>query len=158
MGTPASIVMAGAGPPSTPVFVQAKAWMPTSVGMTRRRCPRVNVIAGWYYFPRKVRHLHGIRGHEQRSDDLAINQTARVLDRAYRPGARDIPAAIERVLQANALLVENEQQVFTSMIALKQGRGSFADALIGAPGTAAGCSCAVTFGRKALRLGEFEPV
>jgi predicted nucleic-acid-binding protein len=44
------------------------------------------------------------------------------------------------------------------MIALKEGRGSFADALIRALGTAAGCSCTVTFDRKALRLGAFELV
>jgi hypothetical protein len=30
-------VMAGAGPPSTPLVVHAKAWMPTIVGMTLKR-------------------------------------------------------------------------------------------------------------------------
>jgi predicted nucleic-acid-binding protein len=89
---------------------------------------------------------------------VAITETAWVLERSYRLDRRDIAAAIERVLQADALVVENEQEVFTSMIALKEGRGSFADALIGALGTAAGCSCTVTFDRKALRLGEFELV
>ena len=89
---------------------------------------------------------------------VAITETAWVLDRSYHLGGQEIAAAIERVLQADALVVENEQAVFTSMIALKEGRGSFADALIGALGAAAGCSCTVTFDRKALRLGEFEPV
>jgi predicted nucleic-acid-binding protein len=89
---------------------------------------------------------------------VAITETAWVLGRAYRLGGQDIAAAIERVLQADALVVQNEQEVFTSMIALKEGRGSFADALIGALGAAAGCSCTVTFDRKALRLGKFELV
>ena len=33
-------------------------------------------------------------------------------------------------LQVEVLAIENEQEVFTAMVALKQGRGSFADALI----------------------------
>ena len=42
-----------------------------------------------------------------------------------------IAAAIQRTLQADVLVVESEQEVFAAMIALKQGHGSFADALIG---------------------------
>jgi predicted nucleic-acid-binding protein len=41
------------------------------------------------------------------------------------------------------------------MVALKEGRGSFADALIGALGASAGCSHSLTFDRKALRLPGF---
>jgi predicted nucleic-acid-binding protein len=62
------------------------------------------------------------------------------------------------VLEADWLVGENEQAVFTAMIALKEGRGSFSDALIGALGAAAGCSCAVTFDRKAFGLAGFELV
>jgi predicted nucleic-acid-binding protein len=46
--------------------------------------------------------------------------------------------------------------VFTAMIALRQGHGSFADALIGALGHRAGCSVTVTFDRKASRLPGFS--
>lgn len=42
-------------------------------------------------------------------------------------------------LQVEVLVIENEQQVFTSMVALKQGRASFADALIAELGARAGC-------------------
>jgi predicted nucleic-acid-binding protein len=55
----------------------------------------------------------------------------------------------------DALVVESEQEVFTAMVALKEGRGSFADALIGALGASAGCSHSLTFDRKALRLPGF---
>jgi hypothetical protein len=51
MGTAASTVMAGAGPPSKPLFVREKSWMPTFVGMTGRHGWRVNVFAGWYEPP-----------------------------------------------------------------------------------------------------------
>jgi predicted nucleic-acid-binding protein len=87
---------------------------------------------------------------------VAMAETVWVLERAYRLTAPDIATAIERVLQADVLMVESEQEVFTAMIALKQGRGSFADALIGALGGKAGCSRTLTFDRKALRLPEFE--
>jgi predicted nucleic-acid-binding protein len=54
--------------------------------------------------------------------------------------------------------VENEQEVFSAMIALKEGRGSFADALIGALGARAGCSRTLSFDQKASRLPGFELV
>jgi hypothetical protein len=54
------------------------------------------------------------------------------------------------------LVVENEQEVFTAVIALKDGQGSFADAVIAATGARMGCSCTLTFDRNALRLPGFE--
>jgi predicted nucleic-acid-binding protein len=42
------------------------------------------------------------------------------------------------------------------MIALKEGRGSFADALIAVLGAKAGCSRTLTFDHKALRIAVFE--
>jgi predicted nucleic-acid-binding protein len=65
-------------------------------------------------------------------------------------------AAVERMLQTDVLIVENEQEVFTAMVALRSGEGSFADALIGALGTRAGCARTLTFDHKALRLPGFE--
>jgi predicted nucleic-acid-binding protein len=87
---------------------------------------------------------------------VATVETVWVLERSYGFGDEEIAAAIERLLQADVLVVENEQEVFAAMIALKEGDGSFADALIGALGAKAGCSRTLTFDRKALRLPEFE--
>jgi predicted nucleic-acid-binding protein len=89
---------------------------------------------------------------------VAMVETAWVLDRAYELAADQIAAAIERTLQADVLVVENEQEVFTSMIALKEGHDSFADALIGMLGTRAGCTRTLTFDEKASRLAGFELV
>jgi predicted nucleic-acid-binding protein len=88
---------------------------------------------------------------------VALAEMAWVLDRAYGLPDRDIAAAIERVLQTDVLVVDNEQEVFAAMIALKEGRGSFADALIGALGAKAGCSATLTFDQRALRLPGFQP-
>jgi predicted nucleic-acid-binding protein len=59
---------------------------------------------------------------------VAMVETVRVLDRAYKQAAHEIAAVVERILQTDVLVVENEQEVFTAMIALKEGQGSFADA------------------------------
>ena len=86
---------------------------------------------------------------------VAMTETAWVLERAYGLADADIARAIERTLQAGSLVVESEQAVFTAMIALKEGQGSFAGALIGALGAKAGCLRTLTFDRKALRLSGF---
>jgi len=87
---------------------------------------------------------------------VAMAETVWVLDRVYRFADHEIAKAIERTLQIDCLMVEDEQAVFTAMVALKEGRGSFADALIGALGAKAGCAHTLTFDQKALRLPEFE--
>ncbi len=87
---------------------------------------------------------------------VAMVETAWVLDRAYSVPSSELAAAIERLRQTHVLVIESEQEVFTAMIALKEGRGSFADALIAALGGKAGCSRTVTFDHKALRIEGFE--
>ena len=87
---------------------------------------------------------------------VTMVETVWVLDRAYRLTTNEIAAAVERMLQIDVLVLENEQAVFNAMIALKGGQGSFADATIAALGTCAGCSRTLTFDRKALRLPGFK--
>jgi len=87
---------------------------------------------------------------------VVMVETAWVLDRAYGLGNDEIAAAIERTLQIDVLVVENEQEVFTAMIALKQGKGSFADTMILALGARSGCRYTLTFDRKASRLSGFK--
>jgi predicted nucleic-acid-binding protein len=87
---------------------------------------------------------------------VALVETVWVLDRAYGLRDDEIAAALERILQADTLVVENEQEVFAATIALKEGDGSFADALIGALGARAGCARTLTFDKSALRLPGFE--
>lgn len=79
-----------------------------------------------------------------------------VLDRAYSFTDSEIAAAIEGMLQIEVLVIENEKEVFAAMVALKQGKGAFADALIAELGARAGCSHTLTFDKKALRLPAFK--
>jgi predicted nucleic-acid-binding protein len=78
-----------------------------------------------------------------------------VLDRAYGLTARQIATTVERVLQVDVFVIENEQEVYSAMVAVKQGRGSFADALIAELGSRAGCTHTLTFDKKAARLPGF---
>jgi predicted nucleic-acid-binding protein len=87
---------------------------------------------------------------------VAMAETAWVLERAYGLSHLEIAAAIERTLQIDVLAVDHEQEVFAAMIALREGYGSFADALIAGVNVKAGCSTTLTFDRRALRLRGFE--
>jgi len=87
---------------------------------------------------------------------VAMAETVWVLERLYQLPNMDTATAIERMLQADVFVVESEQEVFAAMIALKEGHGAFADALIAALDAKAGCTSTITFDRKALRLPGFE--
>jgi predicted nucleic-acid-binding protein len=87
---------------------------------------------------------------------VTMAETAWVLERTYHRSGREIANAVEAMLQANSLLIQNEQEVFTAMVALKSGQGSFADALIAALGQWAGCGSTLTFDKKASRMDGFE--
>jgi predicted nucleic-acid-binding protein len=79
-----------------------------------------------------------------------------VLGSVYALQDREIADSVERILQADTLTVQNEQQVYAAMVALRKGWGAFDDALIGALGAWAGCDSTLTFDKKAPRLAGFE--
>ena len=87
---------------------------------------------------------------------VAMVETVWVLDRVYGLGDQEIARTIERMLPIDVLLIEYEPEVFTAMIALKEGRGSFAAVLIAALGDRAGSEYTLTFDQKALRLSGFK--
>jgi predicted nucleic-acid-binding protein len=87
---------------------------------------------------------------------VAMVETVWVLESVYGLTPRETADAVERMLQADSLAIQNEQEVFTAAQALKSGRGEFADSLIGALGTWAGCDKTFTFDKKARRIKGFE--
>jgi predicted nucleic-acid-binding protein len=68
---------------------------------------------------------------------VAMTETVWVLERVYGLSGAEIARAIERTLQTDVLVVESEQEIFTATVALREGRGSFADALIAGLGARA---------------------
>ena len=79
-----------------------------------------------------------------------------VLRSLLKRSASEIASHLEGLLAADSLEIQNEQQVFEAVFALKRGTGEFEDALIGAVNAWAGCSHTLTFDRRATRLPHFQ--
>jgi predicted nucleic-acid-binding protein len=79
-------------------------------------------------------------------------ETVWVLERAYRLKPSEIADAVEGILQSEVLAIEDEQEIYTAMIALRRGTGAFTGTLIAALGAKAGCTHTLTLDRSATRL------
>jgi predicted nucleic-acid-binding protein len=88
---------------------------------------------------------------------VTIAEVAWLLRSRYKATGQEIATAVERILSCDSLEVQNEQQVYEAMLALKAGKGTFAGGLICALGTWAGCSSTLTFDGSS-RLAHFEVV
>jgi len=82
---------------------------------------------------------------------VTILEVVWVLKSLYRRSRAEIANDIEMILAADTLKVQNEQQVYHAMVALRNGTGTFEDALIGALGIWRGCSATLTFDEKAAQ-------
>jgi predicted nucleic-acid-binding protein len=74
-----------------------------------------------------------------------------VLKSVFRRSRQDLASDIEKVLSADTLEVQNEQEVYNGVIALRTETGSFEDALVGSLGIWRGCSTTLTFDKAAAR-------
>jgi predicted nucleic-acid-binding protein len=87
---------------------------------------------------------------------VTILEVVWVLKSLYKRSQQEIANDIEMILAADTLEVQNEQQVYHAVVALRNGTGTFEDALIGSLGTWRGCSATLTFDeRAAQRLHGF---
>lgn len=87
---------------------------------------------------------------------VVLAETAWVLQSTYKVPAEEIAGAIVRLLQVATFVVQDEQSVVEALHASSEGRGTFADALIGILCARAGCSRTVTFDKRSTRLPGFE--
>jgi predicted nucleic-acid-binding protein len=87
---------------------------------------------------------------------VTIAELVWVLQSIYEFTTQEIADAMERMLQIDSLVIQNQREVFLATDVLRNGTGEFDDALIGALGRWAGCSHTFTFDRKAARLKEFR--
>jgi len=82
-----------------------------------------------------------------------------VLGSLYKRSRGETADHIETILAADTLEVQNEQEVYQAVVALRNAAGSFGDALIGALGGWWGCSATLTFDEDAAkRLNGFQLV
>ena len=86
----------------------------------------------------------------------SVLETAWVLESVYGLSHQQVAQAMERMLQIDTLMIQNEHEVSAAARTLKTGQGSFDDALIGTLGLWAGCTSTLTFDKKASRLQGFE--
>ncbi len=74
-----------------------------------------------------------------------------VLKSVFKRSQQDLANDIEKVLSADTLEIQNEQEVYNAVVALRTGTGSFEDALVGSLGIWRGCSTTLTFDADAAR-------
>ena len=88
---------------------------------------------------------------------VSVLEVAWVLRSLYKRTREEVANHLEMILAADTLEVQNEQEVYQAVVALRSGAGSFEDALIGALGSWRGCSTTLTFDQDAARqLNGFQ--
>ncbi len=88
---------------------------------------------------------------------VSILEIVWVLGTLYKRSRLEIADHVEMILAADTLEVQNEQEVYQAVVALRNRTGSFEDALIGGLGAWRGCSATLTFDQNAAkRLNGFQ--
>ena len=99
---------------------------------------------------------HGGSGTPCYVSDVALIETVWVLDTVYGYERGRVADALAAILEAQQLEFDSPIDVAAALEDFRQGRAEFADCLIGRLNLRAGCSCTVTFDRKAARLAGFK--
>ncbi len=81
-----------------------------------------------------------------------------VLARGYRYDRRTIAGALEQLLNAAELRIEDREAAIDALAAYRGSQADFADCLMGPLNRAAGCERTMTFDRDAAALPEFAAV
>jgi predicted nucleic-acid-binding protein len=88
---------------------------------------------------------------------VTILEVVWVLKSLFKRSRQQIANDIEMILAAETLEVQNEQEVYSAVVSLRNGVGTFEDALIGSLGAWRGCSATLTFDEDAAkRLHGFQ--
>jgi predicted nucleic-acid-binding protein len=88
---------------------------------------------------------------------VTVLEVVWVLKSLFKRTRQEIANDIEMLLAADTLEVQNEQEVYLAVVALRNGSGTFEDALIGSLGAWRGCSATLTFDEGAeKRLHGFQ--
>jgi len=74
-----------------------------------------------------------------------------VLKSVFKRSREDLVSDLEKMLSADTLEIQNEQEVYNAVLALRNGTGSFEDALAGSLAIWMGCSSTLTLDTDAAR-------
>ena len=110
---------------------------------------------------RRVREFLEARFAE--ADPVLVNvivlcETVWVLRSSYGISRREIAAALDALLGASGLVVEDRDQVAAAVDAYRHGPGDFADYLLGERNRAAGCVSTATLDRRLKSASAFQLV
>ena len=86
---------------------------------------------------------------------IVLCELAWVLARGYRYDRRTIAGALEQLLNAAELLIEDREAAVDALAAYRGGQANFADCLMGILNRAAGCDRTATFDSDATSLPDF---
>ena len=86
---------------------------------------------------------------------VVLAELAWALARAYRRSREEIASAVERILLTAEFEVEGSDQAWSALEKYRRGGADFADCLIGASNSAAGCTKTATFDKAAGKLRDF---
>jgi predicted nucleic-acid-binding protein len=75
---------------------------------------------------------------------VSVLEVVWVLKCLFKRSRQQIATDIEMLLAADTLEIQNEQEVYYALVALRNGSGTFEDALIGSLGAWRGCSATLT--------------
>jgi predicted nucleic-acid-binding protein len=90
---------------------------------------------------------------------VSVLEIVWVLKSLFKRSRQEIANDIEMLLAADTLEVQNEQEVYYAVVSLRNGIGTFEDALIGSLGAWRGCSATLTFDEDAAKhLHRFQLV
>jgi len=81
-----------------------------------------------------------------------------VLRGAYRLDKRAVLIALDRILETAGFLVEDRDDVRSALEKFRNGRGDFADYVLGVRNERAGCADTVTFDRSLKGTGTFAVI
>ena len=87
---------------------------------------------------------------------VTVLETFWVLESFYKFSGQEIISAIEQLIRAETLFIQNEREVYYALQVVKKGEGTFNDVLVSALSFWSGCTHTLTFDRKASRLPGFK--
>ena len=108
--------------------------------------------------PAQSRHAHALianaeaTGVDVHLDDLVLAETAWVLQSTFGVNKAELVGALDGLLEASAFAFTDRTLVAAAVRAYERGSANFADCLIVARNTAAGCSETFTFDAGMRRL------
>jgi len=87
---------------------------------------------------------------------IVLCEVSWVLGRSYKYTAGQIVDVVEQILSAAQFEFENKELLWRALATFRDSGADFADCLVGAKNSEAGCGKTLTFDQRAARLPQFS--